>query len=155
MKHGCKLILVFAAAATCAAYAEALPGKLLYPSRNLDFEEGTIEFHYRFTKDIAAEFLPTDDRYLGIATFFSIDGADGGFGLGYFGGASMQPEAGHYLGSRSTAYDIRGGILSGKHVAPSGTWTHAAVVWSGRSIACWIDGKRTGGGTFNRSVGYG
>ena len=136
------------------ALADNPPGKLLYPSRNLDFEEGTIEFHYRFAKDIAAEFLPTGKNYLGIANFFSIRGADGGFSLGYFGGASMQPKAGHYVGSSSTAYNIRGGILSGKHVVPKGTWTHVAIVWAGNSIECRVNGKRTGGREFNKSVRY-
>ncbi|MCF7838839.1 MAG: LamG domain-containing protein [Candidatus Marinimicrobia bacterium] len=152
----CRYGAIWACAVALGGWVQAAeaPGKLLYPARTLDFEEGTIEFHYRFEQDIAAEFLPTGERYVGLASFFSIYGADGGFGLAYFGGAGMAPEAGHYLGNRSTTYPLRGGMLSGQHVVPTGTWTHVAVVWSGNAITCWIDGKRTGGTEFSKAVRY-
>ncbi|MBI4024550.1 MAG: hypothetical protein HY360_06185 [Verrucomicrobia bacterium] len=121
-------------------FADVATGTLTYPALDhLDFREGTFECWVKFAFD-PNEYLPAKG-YTGMLFLVRLDGDRGGLGIYYYA----------QDGAKEAGWSCRVGPDSKFHSFGIGTpkqptfgvWQHLALVWKGREMMAYLDGKES------------
>lgn len=117
-------------------------GTLRYPALdNLDFREGTIECWVKFAFD-PREYLPAKD-YTGMLSLLQIGTERGGLNV-HFCAQAGRAEATWFC-SIGPQPMLHGTYIGGAKTNLFNVWQHLALVWKGRDLKTYLDGKLTGG----------
>ncbi|MBI4025433.1 MAG: hypothetical protein HY360_10670 [Verrucomicrobia bacterium] len=116
-------------------------GTLTYPALdNFNFREGTLECWVKFAFD-PNEYLPAKG-YTGMLVLAGLNGDKGGLGV-HYSAQDGAKEAVWFcsIGPKPKFHGF--GISAGKN-SKFDVWQHFALVWKGREMTAYLDGKESG-----------
>jgi len=131
--------LALAATLMVAPAARAGTGTTTYPSGdNISFKAGTLECWIELGFDPSKNISP--DKYRSLAALFTIKGERGGMNVYMYTGASFKNAYGWAcsIGGRGKPLPLGARREGWK----KGEWHHVALVWKGRNMALYLDGKK-------------